>query len=93
VTLPNEAVALIHQFEAAREKVDEYTEEKQKAENLLKQMLGKNDTGTAGDRIITWINVNQERFDSKALKSDHPDLCKQYVSQTSYRRFTVKKAS
>ena len=93
VTLPNEAVTLINQYEAAREKAEEYAEEKQKVENQLKQMLGENDTGTAGDRIITWINVHQERFDSKALKSDHPELCKQYVSQSSYRRFTVKKAS
>jgi predicted phage-related endonuclease len=93
VQLPGAAAALIDQFEDAREKADLYTAEKQKAENRLKQMLGENDTGIAGNRIITWKNVRQERFDSKTFESDHPDLCKKYTSQTSYRRFTVKRAS
>jgi putative phage-type endonuclease len=93
VTLPDEALALINQFETAKAKVDQYTKEKQKAENLLKQMLGNNHTGTVGDRTITWINVHQEQFDNETWKSDHPELCQKYVSQTSYRRFTVKKAS
>jgi predicted phage-related endonuclease len=93
VTLPDAALALINQFETAKAKVDQYTKEKLEAENLLKQMLGDNHTGTVGDRTITWINVNQEQFDNETWKSDHPDLCKKYTSQTSHRRFTVKKAS
>lgn len=68
------------------------TERKQKAENLLKEMLGENEVGTSGDRIITWKSVFQERLDSKTLKAEHPTLYKKYANKTSYRRFTVKAA-
>ena len=69
------------------------TERKQKAENLLKEMLGDNEVGTTAGRVITWKSVAQERLDSKTLKAEHPALCKKYTNKTSYRRFTIKTAS
>jgi predicted phage-related endonuclease len=92
IELPEEAVALIKQYDAACEKVDQYTEEKQEAENLLKQMIGENEAGTADNRIITWKSFTQERFDSKTLKAEHPVLYKKYSNKTSYRRFSIKAA-
>jgi putative phage-type endonuclease len=90
IELPQSAVALIKQYDSAKEKIDLYNEEKQKAENLLKQMLGENETGTVGSNIITWKNIFQERLDSKTLKSEHPVLFQKYSSKTSYRRFAIK---
>lgn len=68
-------------------------EEKQTAENLLKQMLGEHEVGTSGNRIITWKQLSQERLDSRTLKAEHPALCKKYTNQVSYRRFTIHAAS
>ena len=56
-------------------------------------MMGENEVGTIGDRIVTWKSVSQERLDSKTLKAEHPALCKKYTSKSSYRRFTIKAAS
>ena len=55
--------------------------------------MGNNEIGTAGDRIITWKSVSQERLDGKTLKAEHPALCKKYPNKTSYRRFPIKMAS
>ena len=93
IKLPETAKELIRQYDEACEKGVSYNEQKQRAENLLKEMLGEHEVGISGDRIITWKTVNQERIDSKTLKSEHPDLYKQYTNQTSYRRFNVKAAS
>ena len=68
------------------------TEQKQKAENLLKEMLGCNEIGTIGDRVITWKSISQERLDSKTLKVEHPALYKKYSNKTTYRRFSIKTA-
>ena len=57
------------------------TERKQKAENLLKEMLGDNEVGTSGGRVVTWKSVSQERLDSKTLKVEHPALCKKYTKE------------
>ena len=93
IDLPEDANALIAQYDNACEELKRITERKQEAENLLKQMLGENEMGVAGERIITWKNISQERLDSKTLKSEHPVLYKKYANQVSYRRFTVKAAS
>ena len=92
IALPDSAVDLLAQYDEACEQLEAVTEQKQKAENLLKEMLGDNEIGTAGDRVVSWKSVSQERLDSKTLKAEHPALCKRYINKTSYRRFTIKAA-
>ncbi len=93
IVLPDTAAELLTQYDEACEQLEAVTEQKQRAENLLKEMMGENEVGTAGDRIVTWKSVSQERLDSKTLKAEHPTLCKKYTNKTSYRRFTIKAAS
>ncbi len=93
ITLPDTAADLLVQYDEACEQLEIVTERKQKAENLLKEMMGDNEVGTAGGRIVTWKSVSQKRLDSKTLKAEHPVLCKKYTNTTSYRRFTIKAAS
>ena len=92
IALPESAAELLLQYDLACEKLETITEQKQEAENLLKQMLGQNEVGTIGDRVVTWKSMSQERLDSKTLKAEHPTLYKKYANKTSYRRFTVKAA-
>ena len=93
ITLPDTAADLLAQYDEACAELEAVTERKQKAENLLKEMLGDNEVGTTAGRVITWKSVAQERLDSKTLKAEHPALCKKYTNKTSYRRFTIKTAS
>ena len=93
IALPDTAADLLSQYDEACAQLEEVTERKQKAENLLKEMLGENEVGTSGSHVITWKSVSQERLDSKTLKAEHPALCKKYTNKTSYRRFTIKAAS
>ena len=90
IELPNQAEQLIHQYDEASQQIKLLTERKQEAENLLKEMLGDHETGTAGDHLVTWKNVAQERLDTKTLKAEHPALYKKYANQTCCRRFTIK---
>jgi len=93
ITLSDTAADLLAQYDEACAQLEIVTEQKQKAENLLKEMMGDYEVGTAGDRDITWKSVSQERLDSKTLKAEHPALCKKYTSKTSYRRFSIKVAN
>lgn len=90
IALPDKAAELLQQYDLSCEVLKLATEQKQEAENQLKQMLGDHETGTSGNRVITWKSISQERLDSKTLKAEHPALFKKYATQTSYRRFTVK---
>ena len=90
ITLPPSANELLSQYDEACERLENAGEQKQKAENLLKQMLGESEVGTTGDRIVTWKSITQERLDSRTLKAEYPTLYKKYANKTIYRRFTVK---
>ena len=92
IDLPATAAELLQQYDAACQQMEVLVEQKQKAENLLKEMLGSNEVGAVGDRIITWKSISQERLDSKTLKVEHPALYKQYSNKTTYRRFSIKTA-
>ena len=92
ITLPDTATDLLRQYDTACEQMEVLEGKKREAENLLKQMLGANEAGTARGRVITWKNVTQERLDSKTLKAEHPALYQKYANQTSYRRFSVQAA-
>lgn len=76
----------------ASEQLSAITEQKQLAENLLKEMLGENEVGIIEKNIVTWKSVSQERLDSKALKSENPELYRKYATTTNYRRFSIKSA-
>jgi predicted phage-related endonuclease len=93
INLPDNASALIDKYESACEMVEQYTVQKQEAENLLKQMLGENEAGVVGEHVVTWKSVIQERLDSKTLKSERPSLFKKYANKITHRRFSIKTAS
>jgi putative phage-type endonuclease len=97
IQLPHTAMSLIKQYSRTSEKIKQYTEEKQEAENLLKQMLGDNEVGFVGnygatDTVVSWKTFNQERLDTKTIKTEHPTLCSKYVNITTSRRFSIKSA-
>ncbi len=91
--LPQEAASLIEQYNLACEGVEKHTEKKLEAENQLKQMLGENEAGTVGDKVIMWKAITQERLDTKTLKAEHPALFQKYANKTSYRRFSIKQVA
>jgi putative phage-type endonuclease len=92
IILPAAASDLIRQYNTASEQADVFTEQKQKAANLLKQMLGENKLGVAGDSYVKWQTVSQERFSAKMLEAEQPDIYAKYTVKSSHRRFTVKAA-
>jgi predicted phage-related endonuclease len=90
IELPKSALDLIGEREhwAAQEKL--MAEKKQEAENKLKQLLGENEVGWAGERKVTWKTITSQRLDTKKLQTEHPDIYAKYVKENSYRRFSIK---
>jgi len=90
IVLPLEANDLITQFELGKQKEKEASEMKDEAANKLKAILGANELGCINNRNVTWKSLITERFDSKKLRSDIPDIYNKYLSKSSSRRFTIK---
>ena len=86
----DDALPLITQYEEASNEEKVAEARKDEAANKLKALLGHNEIGVSGDRIITWKNISSERLDSKMLKVAQPEIYSKYVSRNSYRRFSIK---
>jgi putative phage-type endonuclease len=69
IALPTEASELINQYNTASAQEKQFKEQKQLAENLLKEMLGTAEVGDVGGHLISWKSVTQERLDSKTFKA------------------------
>lgn len=74
----------------AKQKEKAVKEQKQLAENRLKGLLQKHEKAVLGDTEICWPEIVSEKFDSKQMKRDEPELYEQYVYKVQYRKFTVK---
>jgi len=42
-----------------------------------------------GQRVATWSTVTQSKLDQKQMKIDEPELCKKYLKESTFRRFSV----
>jgi putative phage-type endonuclease len=90
INLPDEAMGLIQQYEDAAEEEKRIAELKDEATNKLKSILQDNEVGIVADRTVSWKTISSDRFDSKSLKSEMPDIYAKYITNSSYRRFTIK---
>lgn len=90
IELPQDANDLITQYELGKEKEKESCKIKDEAVNKLKALLGDNELGYINGRTVTWKSLTTERFDSKRLQIDKPDIYNNYLSKSSSRRFTIK---
>jgi putative phage-type endonuclease len=90
IILPEQVQELLNQYEEAEVAEKDAGFRKDEAVNQLKELLKNNDTGIIGDRVVTWKNVESERFDSAKFKKEEPSTYAKYTKKTSYRRFMVK---
>jgi len=88
--LPEEAKQFLADYDEARAVVEKWQRRMDEAANRLKALLGDHEVGLLGDRRVIWKSVSSRRFDTKRFRSDCPDLYEEYVTQSAYRRFSVK---
>ena len=89
IELPDEVLPVCEEYDNLTRQIKELETAKNAAANQLKSYLGEAEAGTVGDRKITWKSVSKNSVDTKRLKSEHPDIYTDCLTQSSYRRFLV----
>ena len=89
IELPDEVLQVCEEYDNLTRQIRELETAKKAAANQLKSYLGEAEAGTVGDRKITWKSVSKNSVDTKRLKSEHPDIYTDCLTQSSYRRFLV----
>lgn len=91
IDLPPDALSILSEYDAAKEAEKAARQRREDAEAKLKALLGDYEAGYAGDRLVSWKTIVSQRLDTKRLKAERPDIYGQYVQESSYRRFEVRR--
>lgn len=89
IELPDTVLPVCEEYDNLTRQIKELETAKNATANQLKSYLGEAEAGTVGDRKITWKSVSKNSVDTKRLKSEHPDIYTDCLTQSSYRRFLV----
>lgn len=90
VNLSDEIIPVCEEYNRLVEKINELTIAKDAACNHIKNLLKENEVGLAGGYRISWTQVNSTRFDKAKFKEDNPELYGKYMTNSHYRRFSVR---
>lgn len=77
----------LNRLSEIKKEIDKLTSEKAELENIIKNALGEASLGEYGSFKVTWKNRDSVRLDSKALKTEMPDIYAKYSRVTSTRTF------
>ena len=58
-------------------------------EDMIKSVMGDEETLMAGAFKVSWKSFTSSRLDSAALKKAMPEVAAQFTRQTTVRRFSV----
>nr|WP_309101655.1 YqaJ viral recombinase family protein [Fredinandcohnia onubensis] len=92
IVLPAEYKKLLEQYKQIKSDEKLIATAKKEVENKIKSSLEDAETGIAGDFIVTWKNQSRTSVDSKALKEKFPDIHKEVLKTSTFRKFDVKEA-
>lgn len=79
-TTDADTLQLVSDYQDASEREKRAKSDKQTASTLLMAKIGEHKQMFTDTAKVTWSRSEQERFDTKRFRADHPDLYAQYVS-------------
>lgn len=91
IMLPSdEAEMLIEAIESIKADTKEKQALQKEYENKLKLLIGEAEYGVTPKYEVRHQTITSKRFDRAALRKAHPDIEKQFVKESSYRKLTIK---
>lgn len=71
-------------------KIEKLQEEQKQIEQEVKIFMKDYEHAVSEKYHITWSNVCSSRLDTKRIKEEHPEIYRNYMQISSYRRFQVR---
>lgn len=75
-----ETIQLVCDYQDAADRERQAKADRQRASTLLMAKVGEHRSMFTDTSKVTWSRSEQERFDAKRFKAEHPDLYQQYTS-------------
>ena len=90
IELKEGSIDTINNLDRIKDELNRLEIEKRIEENKLKEELGENEIGVAGDRKVVWKTIERNSVDSKKIKRKQPEIYEKYLKTTSYRKFDIR---
>ncbi len=90
IILPSDYKEYLAQYEEIKADEKLIKLAKTEIENKIKAELKDAETGLVDSFLVSWKNQSQSRVDTKALKEKYPDIYREVLKETSFRKFAVK---
>lgn len=90
IVLPGEYKDLLNQYEKVKADEKLIKAAKTEIENKIKFELKDAEKGITDRFVVYWKNQSRTSVDSKSLKEKFPDIYKQVLQTSSFRKFEVK---
>lgn len=74
------------------EQIEELEQEQKQIEQEVKLYMQENETAISGKYHVSWSNVSSSKLDTKRIKEERPEVCKDYLKASVSRRFQIKAA-
>lgn len=87
----NNCSNLLLERQELEKQIKDLTQKKDQIDQKIKLQLKENSFGISDNFQVSWRAHEQNKFDVKSFKTEHPDLYKQFLKTTSIRRFLIKK--
>ena len=72
---------------------DKLETEKNQIDQRLKLYMGDSEYAVNDRYRISWFGIQKNTVDTKRLKEEKPDIYKEYLKSSQYRRFIVKESA
>ncbi|MGX2958020.1 YqaJ viral recombinase family nuclease [Peribacillus sp. JNUCC 23] len=90
IILPSDYKEYLSQYEKIKADEKLIKSAKTEIENKIKAELKDAETGLVDSFLVSWKNQSQSRVDTKTLKEKFPDIYREVLKETSFRKFAVK---
>ena len=80
----------IKEYLQIKETIKSLDTQAKEIENQIKLEMKEAETALSDSFQVSWKTVKSNRLDSKALKTAHPELYKNFCKETHSRRFAIK---
>ncbi len=90
IELPGDLLEKVEKYKQFSKAEKEAKTEKNKYANQLKGAMGDASKAILGDYKLYWSDVNKTSFNAKAFEKANPELYKEFLEETVYRRFSIK---
>jgi len=86
--------AKVSKLQELQAEIDFLTGQAETIKDHIKEEMTARETDElkAGDAVIRWKYIRQNKFDSKAFKAAHASLYSKYTQEQETRRFTLVSA-